>query len=123
MLQNTDRQKKRAVGERLMASRTIKELTGCHPETVGEAVVSVAEPVVIRNLVAEWPAVIAGKRSAQDVADYIQMFYSGEKLTAFTGPPEIKGRVGYNDDLTAFNFDRISTTLDKVLDPIFARYR
>lgn len=104
----------------MTAKSAIRELTGIRPESVGEVIDSVTEPMLIKNLVQNWPAVIAGKQSLRSAADYIQEHYNGNPLTAFTGSPLAKGRVGYNEDLSEFSFDRVSTTLDGVLDPIFA---
>jgi hypothetical protein len=67
----------------------------------------------------EWPVVQAGRASAQAAADYIRKFYNSDLLTTFTGSPEIHGRVGYNEDLSGFSFERSSESLDAVLGPIF----
>jgi hypothetical protein len=102
-----------------ISKRIIRETTDSRPDTVGDTVDSLVEPLLLKGLVNEWPIVQAGQESPQDAADYLRQFYSGDRMTAFTGPPEIRGRVGYNDDLTGFSFERGSATLDEVLNPIF----
>lgn len=97
---------------------TVREISGCRPDTVAETVASVTEPLLLKGLVSDWPLVKAGKQSPQVAVDYIKRFYSGDRLTAFFAPPEEKGRVGYNDDLTAFSFERLTVELDEALDPI-----
>ncbi|MEM7280010.1 MAG: cupin-like domain-containing protein [Pseudomonadota bacterium] len=97
----------------------IKEIEGINPINVGESFACISEPLVLRGLVKDWPVVEAGRQSPDTAADYIREYYSGDHLTAFTGAPEIRGRVAYNDELTGFNFERISATLDQVLNPIF----
>ena len=99
---------------------TAREVTGFQPGTVDDEILSSAEPLVLRGLAAEWPMVKAAKKSAQSAADYIRRFYSGEPLTASFGAPDIEGRVGYNDDLTGFNFERGKIALDDFLDRLFA---
>jgi hypothetical protein len=89
----------------------VRELTGCQPQTIDAAVYSSTEPLVLKSLVTDWPIVKAGRQSPQAAVDYILQFYSGELVTAAHGPPSIKGRVGYNEDLTDFNFDRATVTL------------
>jgi len=101
------------------SSNTVKVIDGCRPETVSEIVMSASEPLVLKGLVKDWPAVCAGRRSPQAAADYIRQFYSGDRVTAFFAPAEIKGRVGYNEDLTGFNYEKVIVALDEVLDPIF----
>ena len=103
----------------MTSANTFREIVGCQPESVAETVVSVTEPLVLKGLVSEWPVVRAGRRSPQEAADYIRQFYSGDRVTAFFAPPAVRGRVGYNEDLTGFNFDRVTVTLDKVLERIF----
>ena len=99
--------------------RQVKEVSGLASDTVGATIKSVAEPLVLRGLVSSWPVVRASKESPQAVADYIRRFYSGDRVTAFRAPPEVRGRIGYNDELTGFSFKRTSATLDEVLDPLF----
>lgn len=102
----------------MTGGNTVREISGCRPDTVAETVVSVTEPLLLKGLVSDWPLVKAGKQSPQVAVDYIKRFYSGDRLTAFFAPPEEKGRVGYNDDLTAFSFERLTVELDEALDPI-----
>lgn len=102
----------------MTSSNAVTEIVGCQPETVGETVLSVTEPMVLKGLVSDWPVVRAGRRSPEAFADYIRQFYSSDRLTAFFAPPEVRGRVGYNEDMTGFNFERVAATLDEVLDPI-----
>jgi hypothetical protein len=64
------------------------------------------EPAVLRGLVADWPAVLAAKRSAAEAFDYVLGFDRGAAVEAFIGPPEIKGRFFYRSDMAGFNFER-----------------
>ena len=54
------------------------------------------------------------------MANYIKKFYNGDNLTVFTAPPEERGRVGYNEDLSGFNFDRGTAELDPLLQQMLA---
>lgn len=103
----------------MTSTDTIRELSDCRPETVAQSVLSATEPLVLRGLVSDWPVVQAGKQSPKAVGDYIRPFYSGDPLTAFYGAPEIRGKVGYNEDLSGFNFERTSVMLDEVLRSLF----
>lgn len=79
------------------------------------------QPIKIEGLVDDWPVVAAGRDSAQSAAEYIQQFYSGEAVTVFSAPPEARGRVGYNADLTGFSFARENQDLEQVLASILAK--
>lgn len=103
----------------MSSDNAIEEVFDCRPEDVGDFVSSANRPVVLRGLVADWPAVTAGKQSPQAAADYVRKFYTGDRVTAFIAPPEIRGRVGYNDDLTGFNYEQRVVALDEILEPLF----
>ena len=98
----------------------ITEVDGVTTGSVGATAEASVEPLVFRGLAADWPVVRAGNASAREVADYIRRFYSGDRVSAFIGPPSIRGRVGYNEDLTGFNFQQGTTTLDEFLGHLIA---
>ncbi|MEH6551510.1 MAG: cupin-like domain-containing protein [Pseudomonadales bacterium] len=93
----------------------IEEIQGCRPDSIDEAILTSARPLVLRGLVADWPIVSEGNKSAAHALEYLQSFYSGAPLTAYLGGEENKGRVFYNEDLTGFNFDRARLTLTDVI--------
>src|SRR3569623_228890 len=73
------------------------------------------EPVVLRGLVGDWPAVTAARESAAEAAAYLQRFDRGAPVEAFVGPPEIRGRFFYTADLAGFNFERQRSRLADIL--------
>jgi Cupin-like domain len=87
------------------------------PQMLEELLVSPV-PVVLRGLVAHWPAVRAGRGSAAGAAAYLRGYYRGATVGAWIGPPAIEGRFFYNDNLSGFNFQRQHLKLDAVLDEI-----
>ncbi len=102
------------------SSSPTKENASHAPIEIDEGVLSSTEPVLLKGLVADWPAVKAGVQSAQAAADYVRRFYSGRPVTASFGGPEIKGRVGYNDALNGFNFQAVTIPLDEFFKRLFA---
>ena len=90
------------------------------PADIGEDVLLATEPVVMRGLVADWPAVQAGRRSARDAADYVRQFYAGRPVTASYAPASIKGRVGYTDAVDGFNFEAVTVGLDEFFERLFS---
>lgn len=61
-------------------------------------------PLVIKGLVETWPAVQAGLESDTAFFSYLSGFDSGHAFTAMKLDKTQKGRIFYNEDLTAFNF-------------------
>jgi hypothetical protein len=77
-------------------------------------------PIVFRDLVQHWPLVGEAKQSASQAADYLRRWSNGNLVQAFEAPAGVHGRFFYNEQLDGFNFGPKNSTLDKVLDEIFA---
>ncbi|HLJ38710.1 MAG TPA: cupin-like domain-containing protein [Steroidobacteraceae bacterium] len=75
-----------------------------------------AEPVVLRGLVAAWPAVAAARGSADGLLGYLRRFDSGAPVDAIMTPPEFAGRIFYRDGLEGFNFVRNRLPLTAVAE-------
>jgi hypothetical protein len=76
---------------------------------------SVYEPAILRQLVGEWPAVGAARRSSREVADYLGGRYNQTPIRAFLGHEGIGGRYFYRPDVGGFNFTPAETTLSNLL--------
>lgn len=74
------------------------------------------QPVVLRGLAADWPAVRAARESDEALVAYLKRFSHAQPVGAIVGPPEIEGRFFYTPDLTALNFTRGRSPLDPFLD-------
>ncbi|WP_282247024.1 cupin-like domain-containing protein [Stenotrophomonas sp. PS02300] len=80
-------------------------------------------PKVIRGLVADWPMVSAARDSADAAVAHLKQFDHGTlPVSATTAPPEAKGRIFYNADMSGFNFRREQIALKVVLDTLL-KYR
>ncbi|MEZ0244077.1 MAG: cupin-like domain-containing protein [Sphingomonas sp.] len=90
----------------------IDELSGVTRERFHDEIIPASRPVVLRGLVQHWPVVEAARQSDEALRDYLLRFDRGRQLGAMAGPPRIKGRFFYNDDLSGFNFRRQSVKLD-----------
>lgn len=75
-------------------------------------VCSAAQPVVIRGLVADWPAVAAAKDNK--LLDYLAQYATAEPVTVYRLPPAANGRIFYNQDFSGFNFQAAKKTLAEV---------
>jgi hypothetical protein len=102
----------------LNAEQTVREIAGCSPMQMPEQVLNSRQPVILKGLVADWPLVKAAGQSADAADAYLRGFYNGRPVRASVGPPEIKGRIFYTEDLSDFNFKTVRTQLDEFLDSL-----
>lgn len=95
--------------------QTVKILEGCTPERIPDAVFTSTEPLILKGLASSWPIVAAGLSSSAEAEEYLLQFYKGQEVAAFLGKPENKGRIFYDETLTGFNYESVSTKLDFAL--------
>ena len=85
--------------------RTIAEVSDVTAADLGDDLLASDQPLVLRGLASDWPAVKHALESADKIIDYLLGFDSNNVVTALFAPPEAGGRIFYNEDLTAFNFE------------------
>jgi len=102
----------------LNAEQTIREIANCSPTQLPDEVLHSGEPLILPGLVAEWPLVKAAQQSADAADEYLRRFYNNVPVKVSAGPPEINGRIFYNEDLSDFNFKTLRTQLDEFLDTL-----
>ena len=86
-------------------SEKIAEKNDVSPAGLTDELLESDEPLVLRGLASDWPAVKHGLESADRVIEYLQGFDSGNVVTALHAPASANGRIFYNEDLSAFNFE------------------
>ncbi|HVQ12187.1 MAG TPA: cupin-like domain-containing protein [Vicinamibacterales bacterium] len=102
-------------------SRRVREIEGCRPDSLPlEELLAAAEPRVLKGLVADWEITRVGLRADGEAIGYLRSFYNGKPLSASFGPPEIGGRLFYNEAFTELNFSARRAQLDAVLEEIQA---
>lgn len=95
--------------------KKVKVIHGCQPDQIPDEVLLSPEPLILKGLASSWPIVQAGLSSNEAAANYLLQFYKGQAVTAFLGKPENGGRIFYDENLTGFNYDSVSTKLDFAL--------
>ena len=97
---------------------TIREFSPGDAELIRREVLPGGQPCVLKGLVRDWPAVAAGRRSPQELVKYLGRFDSGKPVDALMTPPEVRGRIFYNDTLSGFNFLRNRLPLAQVAEQV-----
>jgi len=89
-----------------ISTEALPERHGLDYRALPEDVLHSDTPMVLRGLVASWPMVQAARESAETAIDYLAGFEraGAPPAVATVGPPEIRGRFFYNEDLSGFNF-------------------
>lgn len=95
----------------------IRELSGIDLQALPGELLQAHQPVVLRGLVGDWPAVREANVSPEAAVAYLHRFRREQAppVVATLGGPETGGRVFYNADMSGFNFEQRQLPLDAVL--------
>lgn len=93
----------------------MRELTGLDPRALPPEVTHSPEPLLLRELVADWPAVQAGSQPG-GVLGYLRGLDAGASVGAWLGAPEIAGRFDFLPDFSGVNFAREKMPLKAVIE-------
>ncbi len=96
----------------------MRELSGVNPQAIADDILVSTEPLVLRGLVARWPAVCAGRASVPAAVGYLRAWCGNSTVGAWRGAPEIDGRFFYNADMSGFNFQPQHLQFSAVLDEL-----
>lgn len=105
--------------ETLPRTREI-DARGLTAETFVRDIASRYEPVLLRGLSSDWPAVAAGLQPPRAMAVYLARFDRGMATKAFFAPETIEGRFSYRPDMDGFNFTIVDTKLAFLLQTLIA---
>ncbi len=100
-----------------MASK-IAEIEGVDPRALPDSVLTSAEPLLLRGLVADWPLVHAARESSRAAEAYLRKFDRGVAVHVAVGARAMAGRFFYNADFTGLNFESQVQPLGAVLDEL-----
>lgn len=99
----------------------IAERTDVTADSFREEILPAGQPVVLRQLVSHWPAVVAAKQGPLEAATYLSRFDRENPVETIFGDPRIKGQFFYNDEISGLNFARRNVPLKLSLDAILSR--
>ena len=86
-------------------SQPIAEVGDVDAADLNDDLLGSDHPLVLRGLASGWPAVNHSLESPETIIEYLRGFDSGNAVTALFMPPESAGRIFYNEDMSAFNFE------------------
>ncbi len=95
--------------------RRVEEVHGCTPPDVAARVAGAEQPLLLRGLVAEWPAVQQGRTGSAAALQHVASFYNSQPVSLFLGEADIRGRFFYNQAMDGFNFLQMDANLADVL--------
>jgi hypothetical protein len=102
-----------------MVLQPIREFSTLDDAAIRREVIDSERPGVLRGLIGAWPAVDVSRRSPAAMVEYLRSFDRGNPVDAIMTPPEVEGRIFYNDAMNGFNFVRnrlpITTIAEQVL--------
>jgi hypothetical protein len=94
---------------------------GIDLKTFREEVLPANEPVVLKDLVKDWPAVRAALQSPQALGDFVRGLDAGKQVAVLEGPPSIRGRFFYREDMRGLNFERRPATISRTVQRLLAQ--
>lgn len=98
----------------MKTAQKVEEAPGAGPNAFAR-IEEAREPLVFRELAAAWPLVKEAARSPAAGIDYLRRFCGDATVTVSLGRAGDDRRLGYNDDLTGFNFTMERKPLAEVL--------
>jgi hypothetical protein len=96
----------------------VEVLEGLSPGAIPARVFESAVPLLLKGLVAGWPAVAACRESLGSAAQYLSGFWTDQPVTAYVTDAAFGGRFFYNDDFTGFNFRSGTAHLGQVMQKL-----
>jgi hypothetical protein len=89
-------------------------------KTFNEEIRPAAQPVIMKGLVRDWPAVLAARDSPRALADYLRGFDRGRQIIVVERPAGSTGHLFYNPQMSGFNFTRLPGQIGATLDRLLA---
>ncbi|MFT5756928.1 MAG: hypothetical protein ACI9LM_001653 [Alteromonadaceae bacterium] len=103
-----------------MKTKQIKTIEKCDPNNINEQIIHSNEPILLKNLVNDWPAVKACRKSITSSIQYLRKFATDNEISMLIGEPEYNGKLFYNSDHNGFNFKQKTTHLVTMLESILS---
>lgn len=93
---------------------------GVDLKTFNEEIRPAGVPVVLKDLVREWPAVRAARESPRALADCLKGLDRGHQVTVVERPAGSGGHLFYRPDMGGLNFTRVPGQIGATIDRLLA---
>jgi hypothetical protein len=103
-----------------MTINTISECSNICRDVFENEIIPAGKPVLLKQLVRDWPATIAAQKSNQDLAVYLKELDNGQNVNVMFGRPEMEGRYFYDDSFRGFNFENGKARFVDVIDQLLS---
>jgi hypothetical protein len=103
-----------------MTINTISERSNICRDVFENEIIPAGKPVLLKQLVRDWPATIAAQKSNQDLAVYLKELDNGQNVNVMFGRPEMEGRYFYDDSFRGFNFENGKARFVDVIDQLLS---
>ena len=101
-----------------LQTAAMEVVEGVTPQAIPAQVFESDKPLMLKGLVADWPAVKTCSQSLSAAAAYLRNFWSDKPVTVYVGDDGIDGRFFYNEDFTGFNFRSGTAHLGQVFQKL-----
>jgi len=98
----------------------IREVEGVDRQQFESEIATAGEPVVLRNLVGQWPLVAAARASDAALVEYLLGLHNAVPVTVMAGPPAIDGRLFYKEGFRSLNFQSVERPFADAMRDILA---
>src|SRR4051812_48771268 len=98
--------------------RPIREWHDVDARVFRDDIVPLYSPAVLRGVIGQWPAVARARTSPDALSRYLAGFDRGAPVDLLVMPPNIRGRLFYNDDMSGFNFTRSKAPIGEISDKV-----
>lgn len=98
--------------------KSIREIRGLNRRALPRDLLRGGEPLVLRDLLGDWPLVRASRASPQHAIDHLRCYTRGARVANMPELSEIRSRLFYNSDMSGTDFRPERLQLSAVLNAV-----
>ncbi len=103
---------------RSIEAADFSDLAGLAASPFPANLIETAQPRVLRGLCRDWPLVRAARESDTAFAQLLAAHDNGTAVDTLLLAPDQRGRIGYNADMSGFNYQHFKVTITEALQKL-----